>query len=214
MYPPRASSLANRSTVPRTETILARCYFQRISHMSVATISYKLQVYSRTSPDWTTMQPYLTVAFYITSIPPLYSISIKYTCNYYSLFDTAMQTVCPPSLDIVACQRDGVSNEPLGQRQDTGPGILWSIHRWTRPTTSMKTILYAQQTWLSACCKRSNTVRRVIAKKKKFVRENPHHTLRWLLVDPLRTLVSFSHQIYPVFNLWICTLCKWERRYS
>ena len=36
--------------------------------------------------------------------------------------------------DIVACQRGGVSNEPHGQRQDTGPGILWSVHRWTRPT--------------------------------------------------------------------------------
>ena len=34
--------------------------------------------------------------------------------------------------DIVACQRGGVSNKPLGQRQDTGPGILWSVHRWTR----------------------------------------------------------------------------------
>ena len=35
---------------------------------------------------------------------------------------------------IVACQRGGVSNKPLGQRQDTGPGILRSVHRWTRPT--------------------------------------------------------------------------------
>ncbi len=35
---------------------------------------------------------------------------------------------------IVACQRGGVSNKPLGQRQDTGPGILWSAHRWTRQT--------------------------------------------------------------------------------
>ncbi len=25
---------------------------------------------------------------------------------------------------IVACQRGGVSNKPLGQQQDTGPGIL------------------------------------------------------------------------------------------
>ncbi len=30
---------------------------------------------------------------------------------------------------IVACQRGGVSNEPPWQ-----PGILWSVHRWTRPT--------------------------------------------------------------------------------
>ncbi len=30
---------------------------------------------------------------------------------------------------IVTCQRGGVSNEPPGQRQDTGPGILWS-HTW------------------------------------------------------------------------------------
>ncbi len=37
---------------------------------------------------------------------------------------------------IVACQRGGFSNKPLGQRQDTGPGILWSVHRWTRPTAS------------------------------------------------------------------------------
>ncbi len=37
-------------------------------------------------------------------------------------------------LTIVACQRGGVSNEPPRQRQDTGPGILWSVHRWTRPT--------------------------------------------------------------------------------
>ncbi len=36
--------------------------------------------------------------------------------------------------NIVACQRGGVSNEPPGQRQDTGPGILWSVHRWTRST--------------------------------------------------------------------------------
>ena len=35
---------------------------------------------------------------------------------------------------IVACQRSGVSNEPPQQRQDTGPGILWSVHRWTRTT--------------------------------------------------------------------------------
>ncbi len=35
--------------------------------------------------------------------------------------------------NIVVCQRGGVSNKPLGQRQDTGPGILWSVHRWTRP---------------------------------------------------------------------------------
>ncbi len=27
-----------------------------------------------------------------------------------------------------------VSNEPPGQRQDTGPGILWSVHRWTKRT--------------------------------------------------------------------------------
>ena len=30
---------------------------------------------------------------------------------------------------IVACQRGGVSNEPPGQRQDTGPGILKSTNR-------------------------------------------------------------------------------------
>ncbi len=41
-------------------------------------------------------------------------------------------------LYINACQRGGVSNEPPGQRQDTGPGILWSIHRWTRPTKILK----------------------------------------------------------------------------
>ncbi len=35
---------------------------------------------------------------------------------------------------IVACQRGGVSKEPPGQRQDMGPGILWCVHRWTRPT--------------------------------------------------------------------------------
>ncbi len=35
---------------------------------------------------------------------------------------------------IVACQRGGISNETPGQRQDTGPGILWSVHRGTRPT--------------------------------------------------------------------------------
>ncbi len=28
----------------------------------------------------------------------------------------------------------GGSNDLPGQRQDTGPGILWSVHRWTRPT--------------------------------------------------------------------------------
>ena len=33
---------------------------------------------------------------------------------------------------IFACQRGGVSNKPLGQRQDIGPGILWSVHRWTK----------------------------------------------------------------------------------
>ncbi len=31
-----------------------------------------------------------------------------------------------------------VSNEPPGQRQDTGPGILWSVHRWTRPRQKLK----------------------------------------------------------------------------
>ncbi len=41
---------------------------------------------------------------------------------------------CVDCVHIVACQRDGVSNKPLGQRQDTGPGILWSIHRWTKGT--------------------------------------------------------------------------------
>ncbi len=35
---------------------------------------------------------------------------------------------------IVACQRGGVSNELSGQQQDTGPEILLSVHRWTRPT--------------------------------------------------------------------------------
>ncbi len=35
--------------------------------------------------------------------------------------------------DIVTCQRGRVSNKLPGQRQDTGPGILWSVHRWTRP---------------------------------------------------------------------------------
>ncbi len=37
----------------------------------------------------------------------------------------------------VACQRGAVSNKHTlgsGQPQDTGPGILWSVHRWTRPT--------------------------------------------------------------------------------
>ncbi len=42
---------------------------------------------------------------------------------------------------IVACQRGGVSNEPLGQRQDTGPGILWSVHRWARPTDKLDNYL-------------------------------------------------------------------------
>ncbi len=41
---------------------------------------------------------------------------------------------CWQNNDIVACQRGEVSNKPPGQRQDTGPGILWSVHRWTRPT--------------------------------------------------------------------------------
>ncbi len=28
------------------------------------------------------------------------------------------------------------TNHPgSGQRQDTGPGILWSVHRWTKPNT-------------------------------------------------------------------------------
>ncbi len=40
---------------------------------------------------------------------------------------------------IVACQRGGVSNEPPGQQQDTGLGILWSVHRWTRPTGEPQT---------------------------------------------------------------------------
>ncbi len=31
--------------------------------------------------------------------------------------------------NIVACQRGGVSN-----KQDTGSGILWSVHRWTKTT--------------------------------------------------------------------------------
>ncbi len=40
---------------------------------------------------------------------------------------------------VVACRRGGVSNKPPGQRQDTGPGILWSVHRWTRPTAEPPT---------------------------------------------------------------------------
>ena len=41
------------------------------------------------------------------------------------------------NLYIVACQRDGVSNEPLGQRQDTGPGILWSVKGTNRILDSL-----------------------------------------------------------------------------
>ena len=33
-------------------------------------------------------------------------------------------SVCVKNIYIVACQRGGVSNESLWQRQDTGPGIL------------------------------------------------------------------------------------------
>ncbi len=35
--------------------------------------------------------------------------------------------------NIVTCQRVGSPTNHLGsgQRQDTGPGILWSVHRWT-----------------------------------------------------------------------------------
>ena len=34
-------------------------------------------------------------------------------------------------LYIFACQRGGVSNKPPWQQEDKGPGILWSVHRWT-----------------------------------------------------------------------------------
>ena len=44
---------------------------------------------------------------------------------------------------IVACQRGGVSNKPPRQRQDTGPGILWSVHRWTRPKRNEPHIWFA-----------------------------------------------------------------------
>ena len=45
---------------------------------------------------------------------------------------------CDNIYNIVACQRDGVSNKPLGQRQDTGPGIIWSpfLLRQGKPGTS------------------------------------------------------------------------------
>ena len=42
---------------------------------------------------------------------------------------------------IVACQRGGVSSKPTlgsGQQQDTGPGILWSVHRWTNDLIHVK----------------------------------------------------------------------------
>ncbi len=51
-------------------------------------------------------------------------------------------------LFIVACQRGWVSNEPLGQRQDTGPGILWSVHRWTRKEQTAHLIrLFTKAGW-------------------------------------------------------------------
>ena len=48
--------------------------------------------------------------------------------NYNSAPNARLNQV--PSNYILACQRDGVSNKPLGQRLDTGLGILWSVHRW------------------------------------------------------------------------------------
>ncbi len=55
-------------------------------------------------------------------------------CPVFSLFLTGQ-------MYIVACQRGGVSNKPAlgsGQRQDTESGILWSVHRWTRPRGSLQ----------------------------------------------------------------------------
>ena len=39
-----------------------------------------------------------------------------------------------------------VSNKPSGQRQDTGPWIHWSVHRWTRPTGEPPTCGANQET--------------------------------------------------------------------
>ncbi len=43
----------------------------------------------------------------------------------------------------------GVSNEPPGQRQDTGPGILWSVHRWTRKerTAHLIRLIFTKTGW-------------------------------------------------------------------
>ncbi len=61
--------------------------------------------------------------------------------NLWMLFEDGIsilsQTWFTIDVYIVACEPGGVSNKPTlgsGQRQDTGSGIQWSFHRWTRPT--------------------------------------------------------------------------------
>ncbi len=66
--------------------------------------------------------------------PLMHCPDLCYVSNSFNFKVIKMSDYGGDALYIVACQRGGVSNEPPGQRQDTGPGILWSVHRWTRPT--------------------------------------------------------------------------------
>ncbi len=80
--------------------------------------------------------------------------------------------------NIVAFQRGGVSNKPTlgsGQRQDTGSGILSSVHRWTRPTGEPTNCGANQGSTGFYCVKRRTTY------KKNFKKKQTVHLTRFLL---------------------------------
>ncbi len=68
-----------------------------------------------------------------------------------------LETPCTPqkkmrcTIYIVACQGGGVSNKLLGQRQDTGPGILWksALFCGGEPLTENQMALLGEPFWLS-----------------------------------------------------------------
>ncbi len=85
---------------------------------------------------------------------------------------------------IVACQRGGVSN---GQRQDTGPGILWSVH------------------------KLDNYLDKIFLKKKRTAHSGPmvlHFAYRQILTYALKDIKSCT------FEYFVCFWAVFRKKYS
>ncbi len=143
----------------------------------------------------------------------------KYTCTTHKMLEHCNLM----NMYIVACQRGGVSNEPPGQRQHTGPGIAYLIRlTFTKTEWAWHVTIYIPNQWFTS---QSEVLEKVINVHTAVYNLEPPSlqlaTLSWLLHD----LVDIYSRTLSICEYWVQTpvdnkapkscshVCVWSTQY-